>query len=81
VNAEKRFAENPIVSRLEDGSYLAVYDNDARNAYEADTVRWRCGPQYGCNSRLKLSVLGSNLTKVLGAVRCQIGGCIWHAVE
>jgi hypothetical protein len=32
VNLDKRFAENPIVSRLDDGSYMAVYDNDHANA-------------------------------------------------
>jgi hypothetical protein len=29
VNIEKRFAENPIVTRLDDGSYIAVYDRSA----------------------------------------------------
>jgi hypothetical protein len=28
VNLEKRFAENPIVTRLDNGYYVAVYDND-----------------------------------------------------
>lgn len=47
VNIEKRFAENPIVSRLEDGSYLAVYDSEFPNAigyaWSADGVHWLPG--------------------------------------
>jgi hypothetical protein len=47
VNIEKRFAENPIVSRLEDGSYMAVYDNDYPNAigytWSSDGLHWMPG--------------------------------------
>jgi hypothetical protein len=49
VNLENRFAENPIVSRLEDGSYLAVYDTDINypNAigytWSSDGLHWMPG--------------------------------------
>ncbi len=47
VNIEKRFAENPIVTRLDDGSYIAVYDNDYPNAigstWSADGLHWMPG--------------------------------------
>ncbi|MGD0519779.1 MAG: hypothetical protein ABSA48_00865 [Terracidiphilus sp.] len=47
VNVEKQFAENPIVSRLEDGSYLAVFDNNYPNAigytWSADGLHWMPG--------------------------------------
>jgi hypothetical protein len=47
VNVAKRFAENPILSRLEDGSYLAVYDNDYPNAigytWSSDGLHWKPG--------------------------------------
>ena len=32
LKVEKRFIENPIVSQLSDGTYVAVYDTDAPNA-------------------------------------------------
>jgi hypothetical protein len=32
LTVEKRFIENPIVTKLEDGTYVAVYDTDAPNA-------------------------------------------------
>jgi hypothetical protein len=44
---EKRFIENPIVTKLEDGTYVAVYDTDAPNAvgytFSADGVHWSPG--------------------------------------
>ena len=47
VNIEKRFAENPIVTRLDDGSYIAVYDNDYPNAigstWSPDGLHWMAG--------------------------------------
>jgi hypothetical protein len=47
VNLDKRFAENPIVSKLEDGSYIAVYDNDHPNAigyaWSSDGLHWKPG--------------------------------------
>jgi len=53
VNLEKRFAENPVVTRLENGYYVAVYDNDVeyRNTVgyswssPGDGVRWARGRQ------------------------------------
>jgi hypothetical protein len=32
LNIEKRFIENPIVTKVDDGAYVAVYDTDAPNA-------------------------------------------------
>jgi hypothetical protein len=47
LTVEKRFIENPIVTRLEDGTYVAVYDTDAPNAigytFSADGVHWSAG--------------------------------------
>ena len=47
LSVEKRFIENPIVTRLEDGTYVAVYDTDAPNAigytFSADGVHWSAG--------------------------------------
>jgi len=47
VNIEKRFAENPIVTRLDDGSYIAVYDNDYPYAigstWSPDGLHWMPG--------------------------------------
>jgi hypothetical protein len=44
---EKRFIENPIVTKLEDGTYVAVYDTDAPNAigytFSTDGVHWSAG--------------------------------------
>jgi hypothetical protein len=44
LTVEKRFIENPIVTKLEDGTYVAVYDTDAPNAigytFSADGVHW-----------------------------------------
>ena len=53
VNIEKRFAENPIVTQLENGYYVAVYDNDIEypNAIgytwsaPGDGVHWAPGRQ------------------------------------
>jgi hypothetical protein len=46
---EKVFSENPVVSRLDDGSFAAVYDTDAANAigltWSADGVRWEAGEE------------------------------------
>ncbi len=46
---EKRFSENPLVTRLEDGSYAAVYDTDAPNAigftWSADGIHWGAGQE------------------------------------
>ncbi len=47
LTVEKRFIENPIVTKLEDGTYVAVYDTDAPNAigytFSADGVHWSAG--------------------------------------
>ena len=51
VTLEKRFAENPIVTRLEDGYYVAVYDNDLEYpntigctwSSPGDGVHWAAG--------------------------------------
>lgn len=44
---ERRFIENPIVTKLEDGSYVAVYDTDAPNAigytFSQDGTHWSAG--------------------------------------
>jgi hypothetical protein len=47
LKVEERFIENPIVTRLEDGTYVAVYDTDAPNAigysYSSDGTHWSAG--------------------------------------
>ena len=44
---EKRFIENPIVTKLEDGTYVAVYDTDEPNAigytFSPDGIHWSSG--------------------------------------
>jgi hypothetical protein len=44
---ENRFIENPIVTKLSDGTYVAVYDTDALNAigysFSSDGVHWSHG--------------------------------------
>jgi hypothetical protein len=47
LNIEEAFIENPIVSRLEDGSYVAVYDSNVANAvgytFSNDGIHWSTG--------------------------------------
>ncbi len=47
LTVEKRFIENPIVTKLDDGAYVAVYDTDAPNAigytFSADGIHWSSG--------------------------------------
>lgn len=47
LKVESRFIENPIVSRLDDGTYVAVYDTDAPNAIgytlSSDGIHWLPG--------------------------------------
>jgi hypothetical protein len=47
VALDPRFVENPVVTRLADGTYVAVYDNDRKNtigyAFSADGVHWPAG--------------------------------------
>jgi hypothetical protein len=47
LKVESRFIENPIVTRLSDGTYAAVYDTDAPNAIgytlSADGIHWGPG--------------------------------------
>ncbi|MGA3031941.1 MAG: hypothetical protein ABSD70_01575 [Terracidiphilus sp.] len=47
VPVEPRFVENPIVTKLSDGSYIAVYDNHEPNdvgyTWSADGVHWSQG--------------------------------------
>ena len=47
LKIENRFIENPIVTRLGDGTYAAVYDTDAPNAVgytlSTDGVHWSSG--------------------------------------
>lgn len=47
LKMEPRFIENPIVSKLSDGTYVAVYDTDAPNAigytFSNDGVYWSAG--------------------------------------
>jgi len=49
LKVEKRFIENPIVTKLSDGTYLAVYDTDAPNAigytFSADGIHWSAGQE------------------------------------
>lgn len=44
---ENRFVENPIATRLNDGTYAAVYDTDAPNAigytFSSDGIHWSAG--------------------------------------
>jgi hypothetical protein len=47
LKVEQRFIENPIVTELPDGSYIAVYDTDAPNAIgytlSSDGIHWSPG--------------------------------------
>jgi hypothetical protein len=47
LKVESRFIENPIVTTLKDGTYLAVYDTDASNAigytFSHDGIHWSAG--------------------------------------
>jgi hypothetical protein len=47
LRVEPRFIENPIVTRLDDGTYLAVYDNHVPNeigyTVSADGIHWLAG--------------------------------------
>ena len=49
LTVEPTFIENPIVSRLNDGSYIAVYDNHKPNSigytFSSDGVHWSNGRQ------------------------------------
>jgi len=47
LNIEKVFIENPIVTRLADGTYIAVYDNPVEHAigytFSRDGIHWVAG--------------------------------------
>lgn len=47
LKVEPRFIENPIVARLADGRYLAVYDNHEPNeigyTFSSDGIHWEAG--------------------------------------
>jgi len=47
LTVEKRFIENPIVTKLDDGTFAAVYDTDEPNAigytFSADGIHWSSG--------------------------------------
>ncbi len=47
LKIESRFIENPIVTKLNDGTYIAVYDTDAPDAigytFSRDGVHWSAG--------------------------------------
>jgi len=47
LKIEGKFIENPIVTRLKDGTYLAVYDTDVKDAigytFSIDGVHWSAG--------------------------------------
>lgn len=47
LKIENRFIENPIVTRLSDGTFVAVYDTDAPNAvgytFSSDGIHWSVG--------------------------------------
>lgn len=54
LSMEKRFIENPIVSRLADGTFIAVYDNHVENsigyAFSKDGVHWGAGRRLAVQS-------------------------------
>jgi len=54
VPIEARFIENPIVSRLADGTYIAVYDNHQPNSigysFSEDGIHWLRGQQLAVQS-------------------------------
>lgn len=47
LKVENRFIENPVVTKLQDGTYVAVYDTDAPNAigytFSNDGIHWSQG--------------------------------------
>ena len=47
LKIEGKFTENPVVTRLKDGTYVAVYDTDVQNAigytFSRDGVHWSDG--------------------------------------
>lgn len=47
LKIENRFIENPIATRLSDGTFVAVYDTDAPNAvgytFSSDGIHWSVG--------------------------------------
>ncbi len=47
LSVEKRFIENPIVTKLDDDTYVAVYDTDEPNAvgytFSGDGIHWSAG--------------------------------------
>jgi hypothetical protein len=49
LKVEKRFIENPIVTQLADGTFVAVYDTDAPNAvgytFSSDGIHWSDGKE------------------------------------
>ena len=49
LKVEKRFIENPIVTSLSDGTFVAVYDTDAPNAigytFSSDGIHWSEGKE------------------------------------
>ncbi len=49
LKIEKRFIENPIVLKLEDGPFVAVYDTQTEHAvgysFSEDGIRWSSGQQ------------------------------------
>jgi hypothetical protein len=49
LNIEKAFIENPIVLKLEDGTFIAVYDTQAEHAvgytFSTDGIHWSPGQQ------------------------------------
>jgi len=54
VRVEPRFVENPIVTAITDGSYIAVYDNHEPNevgyTWSADGVHWSRGQRLAVQS-------------------------------
>jgi hypothetical protein len=49
LKVEPRFIENPIVTQLPDGKFVAVYDSDAPNAvgytFSSDGIHWSAGKE------------------------------------
>ena len=49
LKIESRFIENPIVTQLPDGTFVAVYDSDAPNAvgytFSSDGIHWLAGQE------------------------------------
>jgi hypothetical protein len=70
LKIEGKFIENPIVTKLKDGTYLAVYDTDVQNAigytFSSDGVHWSAGQHLIVQK--DSGVWGSDIRTPLGLV-------------